>query len=61
MRSFISYSTPRPDTILGYKVAITYTYSSFDKEEIEELEKYLKDKIGDGLLIESPEESEVEK
>ena len=58
MRSFISYSKPKSDTINGYNISVTYTYSSFDKKEIEELEKYLKDKIGDGLLIESPEESE---
>ena len=58
MRNFISYSKPKLDTVNGYKIAVTYTYSSFDKEEIAELEKYLKDKIGDGLLIESPEERE---
>lgn len=52
MQVFISYKRLNPDTVAGDAIIITQTFSSFDKAEIDELEKKLKESIKSGLLYE---------
>ena len=52
MKLLTQYKRENPDTILGEKITIIQTYSSFNKDEIDELEQRCKDSIGDGLMTE---------
>ena len=56
MKAFAQYKREEPDTILGEKITIITTYSSFDKEEIDEIEQYCKENIGNGLFADIREE-----
>jgi len=58
MKLLIQYKRENPDTILGEKIIITQIYSSFDKEEIDKVEQYCKENIGDGLVTELKGEQE---
>ena len=49
MKCFTQYTRLSPDTINGEKLVVTATYSSFDKSEIDELEKKLNDTIAFGI------------
>ena len=46
MKIFQSWKRNNPD-ILGYSITLTITYSSFDQNEIDELEK----KLPKGMLV----------
>lgn len=52
MRMFTQYKRENPDTILGEKITIIQTYSSFNKDEIDELEQKCKENIGNGIETE---------
>lgn len=52
MKCIAQYKREEPDTILGEKIIITQIYSSFNKEEIDKVEQYCKENIGDGLVTE---------
>ena len=52
MKLFTQYKRKNPDAILGDKITVIQTYSSFDKDEIDKLEQYFKQSIGDGLVAE---------
>lgn len=39
-----------PNTVNGYQLKVVFHYSSFDKKEIDALEKILQDELG-GLVI----------
>ena len=41
------------DTITGESITVTITYSSFDSEEIDKLEKIMKDRYKEMLIIEN--------
>lgn len=46
MKETISFRRLTPDTINGEQIAITYTYSSFNKSEIDKIEEYLRNSLG---------------
>lgn len=52
MKLFTQYKRENPDTILGEKITIIQTYSSFNKDEIDDFERNCKTLIGDGLVTE---------
>jgi len=52
MKLLIRYERENPDTIIGEKLTITHIYSSFNKDEIDEMEQKCKDAIGNGLMTE---------
>lgn len=52
MKLFTQYKRENPDTIVGEKITITQTYSSFNQEEIDKLEQECKEHIGNGLMTE---------
>ena len=58
MKIFVQYKRNNPDTIIYENLTITYTYSSFNKDEIDELEQKCKDYISDGLMTELKEGDE---
>ena len=49
----ISYEELKPTTTSGYSIKLSYVYSSFEKEEIDELKEKLADEIGTGLVLTS--------
>ena len=51
MRISIGFRRGEPDTILGEKLTLTYTYSSYDASEIDEIEKKLREQFGDGMFL----------
>ena len=53
MKWFVSYKRFDPDTVSGYKIVITETYTSFDEIEINALERNLRQAIGSGIITES--------
>lgn len=52
MTSFTQFQRCEPDTISGEKIILTQTFSSFDKQEIDRLEKMLRETIGSGRITE---------
>ena len=52
MKVFIQYKRENPDTILGEKITLIQTYSSFNQDEIDELEQDFKENIGNGIMAE---------
>lgn len=57
MKLLTQYKRENPDTVLGEKITIVQTYSSFNKEKIDKLEQYCKEHIGYVLVTELKEES----
>jgi len=53
MKVFITYKPIEVSTAQGYAVAVTKVYSSFDKSEMDELEKYLSENIKSGLSFDA--------
>lgn len=56
MRVQTMYRRLDPDTVTGEQIVVVTTYSSFNKEEIDALEKELKETIGSGVIWESEEQ-----
>ena len=52
MKSYITWERLKPDTANGEQVRIQYTYTSPNKEEIDEMQKYCDAKFGSGVVIE---------
>ena len=50
MNSITIYEVLKPTTTAGYSVRISTTYSSHNKEEIDQLVKACKEEIGYGLV-----------
>ena len=50
MKSFTTYRRLMPTTASGDAIAITTIFSSFNQEEIDEIEQYCKDTIGTVLV-----------
>ena len=56
MKVTTTFSRLTPDTIQGEKIAILTVYSSMNKQEIDELEQSLYQKIGSGVIDEVKEQ-----
>ena len=50
MKCFTQYTRGNPNTINGEQLIVTAIYSSFNKEEIDALEKKLSETIAFGVL-----------
>jgi hypothetical protein len=57
MRILTMYRRLDPSTVTGEQIVVVITYSSFNKEEIDALEKELKKTIGSGVISESEEKA----
>ena len=53
MKVNCTWNTIEVSTVNGYAVQVITTYSSFDKNEIDELIESLKDKIGTALIVDN--------
>ena len=60
MKLSINYEELMPSTVAGYAIKISYIYSSFNKQEIDDLKAKLKDEIGTGIISEINKDFEVE-
>lgn len=58
MKCFTTYARSAPDTVSGYKIVITQTYTSFDVAEMNALEQTLQQTIGSGIMVESEEKND---
>lgn len=47
-----TYERPTPNSSIGHILKVTQTYTSFDENEIDIIEKALKSKINDGCSYE---------
>ena len=47
MKIYQSWKRNEPDTVTGYSITVTITYSSFDRNEIDDLQK----KMPKGILV----------
>lgn len=56
MRVLTMYRRLDPSTVTGEQIVVVTTYSSFNKEEIDTLEKELEKTIGSGVISESEEQ-----
>lgn len=56
MRVLTMYRRLDPTTLIGENIVVVTTYSSFNKEEIDALEKELEETIGSGVISESEEQ-----
>lgn len=52
MKCLITYSRFNADTISGERIIVTQTYSTFDSEEMDRLEDYLRQSIASGIMTE---------
>ena len=52
MKQFITYNETKGDTINGYGIQIHYSFTSFDKSEIDELREWCKKHINAGVVLE---------
>ncbi len=60
MKQTMTYKRLNPTTVNGDIIQVSIVFSSFDTEEIDKLEKSLKDYIGSGLISEVITEGSVE-
>lgn len=51
MKQHISWQKLKGDTVNGCGIQIIYSFTSFDETEINEMEKYCKEHIKDGLIF----------
>lgn len=50
MLETITYKRNEPNTIHGHSLTITKVYTSFDQAEIDTMEDWAKEMIGDGIV-----------
>jgi hypothetical protein len=60
MKQTMTYKRLNPTTVNGDIIQVSIVFSSFDTEEIDKLEKSLKDYIGSGLISEVSMKGSVE-
>ena len=60
MKCFISYATFNPDTVLGHRIVVTQTYTTFDEDEAKTLENRLMQTIKSGIMTEFDMKGEVQ-
>ena len=51
MKTLITWERQKPDTDNGESIKVTYTYSSFDKQEIDDFEMNLKKNVGTMIIL----------
>lgn len=51
MKEHIHWQKLKANTVNGYGVQVTYTFTSFDYKEVENVEKYCKECIKDGIIV----------
>ena len=51
MKEHIHWQKLKGDTVDGYGVQVTYTFTSFDFAEIDKMEKWCRDSIKDGIIV----------
>lgn len=51
MKEHIHWQKLKANSVNGYGVQVTYTFTSFDYEEVETMEKYCKEHIKDGIIV----------
>ena len=56
MKQFIQWQLLVPDSVNGYKVQVTNTYTSTKKEDIDMLVKWLSEKYGNVTIIDGGDE-----
>ena len=61
MKCFTTYTRDNPSTINGEQLTVTARYSSFNKEEIDALEKKLKETIAFGILADVTMNDDIKK
>ena len=50
MSKMVQYRRNEADTVAGYSITITTTYSSFRQEEIDAIEKWCKENVSYAIL-----------
>ena len=55
MKTVVQYTRNKPNTVDGYSITVTTTYSSFDSVRIDALEQQFKKTIGYILIHEDKE------
>ena len=53
MKEFIAWRNLECDSVNGDKIQITLTFSSFDRNEIEEVRNYCNKYIGAGVMLDN--------
>ena len=51
MKEHISWQKLKGDTVNGYGVQVTYTFTSFDASEVDKMEKWCKEFIKEGVTV----------
>lgn len=51
MKQHICWRRLERDTVVGDKILVTYTFSSFDTAEIDKMETWCKEFIKEGLIL----------
>ena len=51
MKEHIHWQRLKGDSVEGYGVQVTYTFTSFDADEIEKMEKFCKEFIKEGVIV----------
>ena len=51
MKEHIHWQKLKTDSINGYGVQITYTFTSFDAKEVEKMEKFCNEFIKAGVIV----------
>jgi hypothetical protein len=51
MKEHIHWQKLKGDTVNGYGVQVTYTFTSFDFEEIDKMEKFCNEFIKAGVIV----------
>jgi hypothetical protein len=60
MKCFTQYTRGNPNTINGEQLIVTAIYSSFNKEEIDALEKKLSETIAFGVLADVTMDDDIQ-
>ncbi len=51
MKEHIHWQKLKGDTVNGYGVQVIYTFTSFDAEEVDKMEKFCKEFIKEGVIV----------
>lgn len=51
MKEHIHWQKLKADSVNGYGVQVTYTFTSFDAEEVEKMEKFCNEFIKAGVIV----------
>lgn len=58
MKQTINFNMIKENTVNGYGIQIHYTFTSFDRKEIEEIRKWCEKHINAGIVLDVEGESE---